>query len=324
MDGSISGCLKDAVTDETLLSPRLSLTRHGVLGESFAQVDERGQFIFRALPAGSYCMGAHDNHYAPLYHRLTLEQDQSVENLEISLTPGAFLKGRILDEDGYPPHRCHFTLIRAGNRGERLGYISDSGDHEIAQDGLFASPPLHPGRYFLRFAGILRKPSESDPSQPVHGVMQERIFDFLCPNALEIEEAHPFDLQTGQTMTGLEIRIPRPIWRTVRGKVTGALPEGLANVYVHFVRDVGMLDDFGGGGPPVKADGTFEGQAQPGRYRLSVWEMAPPQPNGHTRGTQQFESVEVTVGDRNLDGLEIHVSPLAASQERQPLSSLPG
>jgi len=217
---------------------------------------------------------------ARLYRRLTLEEDESVENLEISLTPGAFLKGRILDEEGYPPHRCHFTLIRAGNRGERSGYISDSGDHEVAQGGLFASPPLHPGRYFLRFAGILRKPSESDPSQPVHGVIQQRIFDFLCPNALEIEEAHPFDLQTGQTMTDLEIRIPRPIWRTVRGKVTGALPGDLSNVYVHFVRDVGMLDDFGGGGPSVKVDGTFEGPAQPGRYRLSVGRWLRPSQTG--------------------------------------------
>jgi hypothetical protein len=315
MDGSISGCLTDAVTCEILLSPTLSLTRYGVPGESLTQVDEHGRFVFGSLPAGSYCMGAHDDRYAPLYHRLTLGEGETVEKLEISLTPGAFLKGRVLDEEGHPPHRCHFTLIRAGNRGDRSGYISDSGDHEVTEDGLFASPPLHPGRYFLRFAGILQKPSESDPSEPVSGVMQERIFDFLCPNALEIEEARPFDLKTGQSLTDLEIRIPRPIWRTVRGKVTGALPDDLSNLYVHFVRVVGMLDDFGGGGPPVKADGTFEGPAQQGRYRLSVWHMAPPQPDARTRGTKQFGSVEITVEDRDLNGVEIHVSPFTVSQE---------
>jgi hypothetical protein len=84
--------------------------------------------------------------YAPLYHRLTLEEGEAIENLTISLTPGAYLKGRILDEEGYPPHRCHFTLIRADNRGERSGYIKDSGDHEVTPNGVFASPPLHPGR----------------------------------------------------------------------------------------------------------------------------------------------------------------------------------
>jgi hypothetical protein len=73
----------------------------------------------------------------------------------------------------------------------------------------------------------------------------------------------------------------------------------------------------------VKADGTFEAPAQLGRYRLSVWQMAPPQSDGRTRGTKQFSSVEITVGDRDLDGVKIQVSPLTASHERQPLSSLP-
>jgi hypothetical protein len=33
------------------------------------------------------------------------------------------------------------------------------------------------------------------------------------PNALEVEEAQPFGLRTGQTISNLEIRILRPIWR---------------------------------------------------------------------------------------------------------------
>ncbi|HEV2417398.1 MAG TPA: hypothetical protein VGX94_06315 [Terriglobia bacterium] len=201
-----------------------------------------------------------------------------------------------------------------GNRGERSGYISDSGDHEVAQDGLFSSPALRPGQYFLRFAGILRKPSASSPSQPVHLAMQQRIFDFLYPNALEIEEAQPFDLQTGQTIRDLEIRIPRPIWRTVRGRVTGELPEDMANIFVHFIRDVGMLDDFGSAGSPVSSDGTFEGYAQPGRHKLTVWQMAPPQPDGYTRGIKQFVSVEVTVADQDVEGIKIHIGSLAVSQ----------
>ncbi|HEV2417399.1 MAG TPA: hypothetical protein VGX94_06320 [Terriglobia bacterium] len=72
MDGTIGGCLIDAVTGEILLSPTLSLTRHGVLGESLTQVDEHGRFVFRSLPTGSYCLGALDDRYTPLYHRLTL------------------------------------------------------------------------------------------------------------------------------------------------------------------------------------------------------------------------------------------------------------
>ncbi len=133
-------------------------------------------------------------------------------------------------------------------------------------------------------------------------------FSLRISDALEIEAAHPFDLHTGQALSDLEIGILRPVWCVVRGKVTGALPEDLSNVCVHFVRDVGTLDDFGGGGPPVKADRAFEGPAQPGRYRLSVRQMTPPASEGYIHGTKQFGSAEITVGDRDLAGVEIAVS----------------
>jgi len=78
MEGSISGYLKDAIAGEILLSSRLSLTRRGVPGESYADVDEQGRFFFRALAAGSYCIGVDDDRYAPIYHRLAIEEDETV------------------------------------------------------------------------------------------------------------------------------------------------------------------------------------------------------------------------------------------------------
>jgi hypothetical protein len=309
MNGTISGYLVNAVTGEIASSSELSLTRAGVRGQSLTQADRRGHFTFTSLPSGRYSLGVYDNRYAPLYRNLSLEEGETIDDLEISLTPAAFIKGRILDEEGHPPQGCHLTLIRQGNRRGRSGYVSDSGDHKVTEDGYFSSPPLNPGRYFLRFAGILRKPTANSPSQPPPEAMQQRIFDFLYPNAEEVKEASPFDLQIGQTMTDLEVRIPRPIWRTVRGTVTGAPQENLATMCVMFTRDRGMLDDLGGGGPEIQADGTFEYDGQPGRYRLSVWEMTPPSQEGFTQMTKQFASMEVVVGSQDLDGIEIQVSP---------------
>jgi hypothetical protein len=313
MNGTISGQLIDTMTGAIVSSSEISLARIGVLGENLIKADGRGRFAFTSLPSGKYCLGVHDGRYAPLYRNLILEEQETIENLEIALTPAAFIKGRILDDYGHPPQRCHVTLIREGIRKGTSGYISDSGDHEVAQDGHFSSPPLHPDRYFLRFVGILRKPSATMTSHPTHGAMQQRIFDFLYPNAQDIKDAGHFDLQTGKTKSDLEVRIPHPIWRTVRGKVTGALPGDLANIHVHFIRDIGMLDDFGSSGSKVNSDGTFEGLAQPGRYRLSVWEMALPLPGGYTQMTKQLASVEVTVGPRDIHELEIQVSPSTIS-----------
>ncbi|WP_158820377.1 carboxypeptidase-like regulatory domain-containing protein [Granulicella sp. S156] len=307
MSGMITGHLLDAVTGETLSKPQISLIRHGIREEDFTQADELGRFSFHSLPAGRYSLGFHDARYAPLYREVLLEEGETVENLQISLTPGAFIKGRILDEEGVPPRYCHFTLIRAGNRGERSGYISDSGDHKVDEDGCFCSPPLSPGSYSLRFVGILQKPL-SAPPQPARPDIQQRIFDFLYPNAQDIKDAGTFDVQAGQIKADLELRVPRPIWLTVRGKVTGELPEDIANISVHFTRDVGMLDDFGSLGVKVDSSRNFEAPVQTGRYRVFVWEMAPPLQNGYTRMTKELaSSIELTVGTCDVEGFEVQV-----------------
>lgn len=198
MNGTISGYLLNAVTGEIVPSSALSLIRRGVLGENLTKADKRGRFAFPSLPPGSYSLGVYDDRYAPLYRDVLLEEGETFPNLEVAMTPGAFIKGRILDEEGHPPRSCHLTLIKLGTRGERSGYISDSGDHKVSEDGHFSSPPLHPGRYSLRFSGILRKPVASSLFQSSQESMQQRIFEFLYSNAQHVNEASPFDLQIGK------------------------------------------------------------------------------------------------------------------------------
>lgn len=52
----------------------------------------------------------------------------------------------------------------------------------------------------------------------------------------------------------------------------------------------------------------------PGRYRLSGWEMAPPEEKGYTQMVREFALTEVTVGDQDVDGVEIHIN--RANQSR--------
>jgi hypothetical protein len=136
-------------------------------------------------------------------------------------------------------------------RGKPIS-AGDSGDHEVSGDGTFCSPPLCPARYFLRFAGILRKPADAVPTEPRHLAMQRRIFDYLYPDAQDISDATGFDLQLGQTISGLQIQIPRPVSHTVRGKVTGELPTGPHRINVMFSRTMGTIDVIGGGGQALR------------------------------------------------------------------------
>ncbi len=310
MNLSITGCVVDETTGEPLTSPDVRLYRTGVAGETHStSLNEHGCFAFSDLPEGEYSFAFYDKNYVPRYERLTLAQNQIVNPLRIALTPGGFLSGIILDEEQRPPQRCHFSLIRAGERWGESGFISDSGDHEVSEDGTFCSPPLRPVRYFLRFMGILRKPTDAVPTEPRYLAMQRRIFDFLYPDAQEISDATGFDVQLGQTISGLQIQIPRPVWYTVRGKVTGELPTGPNRISVMVSRTMGTIDGMGGSGSPVEPDGSFKHQLQSGDYAVEVWEFAQPEPDGRTNVLRKFATTKtnIRVDNADLDGIEIHI-----------------
>jgi hypothetical protein len=308
MNQSVTGCVVDETTGEPLTSPDVRLYRIGVAGETRTPLNEHGCFAFSDLPEGEYSLAFYDRNYVPQYERLTLAQVQIMNPLYIALKPGGFLSGRILDDKQQSPERCWFTLIRAGERRGESGYISDSGDHEVSDNGTFCSPPLPPARYFLRFAGILRKPADAVPTEPRHLAMQQRIFDFLYPDAQEISDAKGFDLQIGQTITGLQLQIPRSVWHTVRGKITGELPTGPHRIDVMFSRTMGTIDVIGGcGGAKMEQNGTFEYHVQSGDYTVEVWEFAPPEPDGRTSVHRKFASANIRVTDADLDGIEIHI-----------------
>jgi len=307
MRGSISGCLLDPTSGDRLSSPEVMLYRIGVIGETRASIDERGFFTFADLPHGEYSLAIYDPHFAPHYERIILGENEILDNLHISLTPAGFLSGQILDEEGRPPQKCWFTLLRAGERRGRAGYISDSGDHQVSTDGSFSSPPLLPASYCLRFAGILQKLT-MDRSEPAHLFMQKRVFDFIYPNANDIGGAISFDIQSRQTVSGLQIRIPRPVWHTVRGRVVGELPAERARISVMFTRDIGTLEPVGGGsGASMQPDGTFEHVAQSGRYSVEICEFSPPEPSGRTYILRRYGTAAIAVAD-DSSGFEIQVS----------------
>lgn len=307
-NGSISGWLVDKSTGERLVSPDVRLYHIGVPGEIVGEVDKRGTFSFAGLAEGEYSLGIYDDKFVRHHERMELGASETLKDLRIELTPGGFLSGRILDEDGRPPQSSCFTLLKWGKQRGKIGYHSNSGDHRVSrEDGSFISPPLMPGRYYLRFAGILQKLPVADPSKPGNLAVQERIFDFVYPNAYDICGATSFDVESGQTVSGLRIEIRRAVWRRIQGRVTGELPPGQGKFNVIVGRDFGTIDQIGGGGGPmVQPDGTFEHQLQRGRYSAEVWEFGEPTPDGRSTVLRRFGSpVTLTVADEDLSGVEI-------------------
>lgn len=206
MGQSVTVHVLDQTTGERLTPADVLLYRIGVPGETRAESNEGGDFSFTDLSQGEYSLAIYDPGYAPLYERFALvpENSEDTKVLELYLTPGGFLSGHVLDEEGLPPARSWFTLLRLGERKGKSGYISDSGDHPVSEDGTFYSPPLNPARYFLRIAGILRKAAVVDPSEEPPSMLN-RCFDFLYPNANDLADAMGFDIAAGEVSSGLQV-----------------------------------------------------------------------------------------------------------------------
>jgi len=307
MDKSVTVRVIDGSTEEVVVSADVRLYRIGTPGERCAVAGHDGSYSFDDLPEGDYSAAVYSPRHVALYERFTLLPG-ATKVMTLQLSPAGFLSGQILDERGEPPERCWFTLIREGERRGRTGYICDSGDHVISKDGRFCSPPLRPASYLLRFAGLFRKSASSGASGQPDSLL-DRYFDFLYPNACVLAGAGEFEVKAGETLSGLQLQIPRPVIHTIRGKVIGDLPGERAKTSVMFRREFGTIDDIGGGsGVPVQADGSFEGKKHPGIYTAELTEFSAPDGDGRVRLVRRFGEVRLDLTQGDLDDVEIRVS----------------
>lgn len=210
--------------------------------------------------------------------------------------PDAFLGGKLVDESGVPPLTACFTVIAEGNcRGQR-GFVPVHGDQMLRPDGTFISPPLDPGRYFLRFFGMLR----CDPASRRDRDLQRYAFDFIYPNADTVSDALHFDLRAGETLSW-EFKVPAPVWFNIAGRIDTRLPSvNRGYLSILFRRKMGILPNVGAIGIPVKRDGSFEGMLLVGSYDASLHEMADPDSSHYTRSVRCFGSTEVTIREDAL------------------------
>jgi hypothetical protein len=215
--------------------------------------------------------------------------------------PDAFLSGKLVDENGLPPNSANFTVVTEGEFHGQHGFERIQGDHRCDPDGTFTSPPLRPGRYFLRFFGILRAPAlEADNG---FKQQQERVFDFIYPNVATVTEALPFEVQPGKTVS-VDVQVSKPVWFNIAGRVKLGSPIEQRNVHVMFARNMGIFPDVGGTGFTAKPDGSFEGMLLGGSYLASLHEMTNPEPSGYTRSVKQFGSTAVII-QRDTLNLEL-------------------
>lgn len=211
-------------------------------------------------------------------------------------TPDAFLRGKLVDKNGLPPLTATLSVLTEGSCQGQRGFVRVRGDHRLDSDGIFTSPPLIAGRYFLRFFGALQDDRASRGNAEDR---QRRVFDFVYPGADTVSEALPIDLPAGETLNSV-LNVPEPIWFNLAGRIIEGMPDDDCRLSILFQRDMEILPDVGATGIPVKGDGSFEGMLLRGSYTASLHEMTDAAPDAYTRSVRRFGSAQVIIEEDAL------------------------
>jgi hypothetical protein len=265
-----------------------------------------GSFQFLNLDPGSYRLSAERTGFIHTIYGsarqgqpgtlITAAPGQQLMDLKMALTPQAVITGRLIDEDGDPTSADGIEVLHQTWMGGKLTYRMRSA-REVDDRGSFRASDLAAGKYIV-CAQMEPQRSNEIPSggkPPVAPVTT------CYPSATSIADATPIDIQSGQELDGIEIRVRSMRTFHVRGKITGMLPAGTDRERMELTvtpEDTGFT--FFGGGESIAKNGSFDiANVGPGSYQLTLFDDS----------EVQLAALSVAVSSADVNGIVLNVVP---------------
>jgi hypothetical protein len=305
---SIEGTVVDALTHEPV--KKASVMLNGRLG-LIAVTDASGHFAFRQLPAGQYLVQAQSAGYPVGRFGIELNRQASVtiageeqkRDVTLSLTPGASVRGRILDEEGNPMPQCTVSAMQRTTTERSNGLVNANGGAQSDENGEYRIANLPAGKYYLMANcpqtiplphAFIRRGSAADLTRLAYR-------NLFYPGTSDPSGAARVELQSGGLVAGIDFRMVPASGVTVRGRIRPSSFEGNSQVNLQpsdpLRRWVGQL-----GGRVNSSTGEFQfPNVQPGSYELEAFATAGKQ--------SYFARVPVEVGTSAPDPVELLMSP---------------
>jgi protocatechuate 3,4-dioxygenase beta subunit len=323
--GSLAGRVLTADTGRPVKRARITASAGGRQSRT-TSTDDQGRFQIASLPAGSYTVTAFKNGFVngtygqrrPLQPGTPVElaEGRAIGNLDLRLTRGAVITGRVLDEDGEALVRAIVAVERYQYvRGERQlvaaggGVTDDRGQYRVfglAPGDYYVNAstpggPQGPGRGMQAFAlagdgrggrGFFGgAPDEPDPVgyAPTY-----------YPGVINASDAGKVTVGPGQELEGIDFQAQLVTLATVRGFVVGAV--GPVSVLLAPQASGGMRRGqiLRGGS---QGDGSFSiSSVPPGRYTAVAR-------SGGRGGAEKMGTQDVNVTGDNVAGLTIALQP---------------
>ncbi|MBZ5577711.1 MAG: carboxypeptidase regulatory-like domain-containing protein [Acidobacteriia bacterium] len=306
---AIQGKVLDALTREPVRKASVTLNGRSNLT---AVTDAAGQFAFRKLPAGQYMLRAQSVKYpnavnvydAAWQISVTVTAEEEKSDVELLLTPGGSLSGRILDEEGSPMPRCLVRATQFYDTGTRLQVLASGGTSQSDDKGEYRMENIPAGKYYVQakcsqfvplpHALLRRDEARNAPAL----IYPARLF----PGAAELSSATRIAVTPGSTITAIDFHMIPATGMTVRGRAH-PVPSNAGQLLLQLrPKDASPLENR----PSASVDpntGEFRfSNVPPGSYAIVT---------SNPRGDCAcFASVPVEVGATAPDPVDVLISPM--------------
>lgn len=313
--GTIEGRVISAVDGLPLKKANVMLlpqSQPGSITRPLSTITEAdGKFLFKDLdPGPRYTINVVRNGYARQNYgqrlpngpgtALSLSPGQHLKDINVRLTPGAAINGRIVDEDNDPVAGAYVRTMRWGfMNGKRQ--LMPGGGATTDDRGQYRVYGIAPGRYYVSatYQGpnfMMVTAGESSPKES-----EEAYAPTYYPGVLDASQASAVDLKGGDDISGVVFRLVRARAVRISGIVRNANGESAKSAMVQmFPRPTGMMNS----GPNMrmtddKGAFTFTG-IMPGAYALIV--------RGTIDDQQMFGRADIDVGTSPLDNVLVNAS----------------
>ena len=303
---SIEGSVVDAITHEPV--KKASVRLNGGAGLS-AVTDASGHFAFRQLAAGQYNIFVQSEKYPPVQDSLdgtqqlsvSLGADDQKQDITLSLTPGAAVRGRIVDEEGNLMSGCNVAAMQFRDMGMGRS-LQQSGSSQIDEKGEYRITNLPRGKYYIqaRCFKTIPLPHAFVRRASIMDVPRLTYAPLFYPGAADPLSAARVQTSPGADISGIDFRMAPSRGVTVRGH---AGPAADRNIQLSLTPKDPTLREFRTQGARVNSS-TGEFQIQnvlPGSYDLVA--------TAADEGRSYFARVSVEVGDVLLDPIELALAP---------------
>ena len=299
---SIEGSVLDAVTHEPV--KKASVMLNGGAGLS-AVTDASGHFAFRQLAAGRYNLFVQNDKYPAVQDSIegnqqlavSLAADEQKQDITVSLTPGASVRGRIVDDEGNPMSGCNAMAMQLRDVGVGRT-LQQNGSSQSDEKGEYRISNLPRGKYYIQARCFKTIPMphafvRRDALMDVPRLTYEPLF---YPGAPDPMSAAKVQAAPGADISGIDFKMVPARGITIRGHV-GSASDRMIQITLT-PKDPLMRDSRTQGLRVNASTGEFRIQnVLPGSYDLFAETL--------DEQRSDIAKASVQVGDAPLDPIEL-------------------